>query len=730
MKTRLLDLINNTEALNKQQIETFYSTKSKFANAFVINMADRKERFENAKNTLDKVGIEFERFIAINGKRLNEVDPSWSSQFPLLRPGELGCLLSHLCILSLASDHENQNSFTLIFEDDIVTSMNTRQSIDNLMADLELLDSVEPIDIVYLGKCLESCGKMVNIKDNIFRAVAPSCAHALAIKNSYAKYVLEMMDNCDKSVIDREYFNRGIDSILGDFIINGMCNGIVIHPALFFQDVLNIKSDLLLEQMINYQECNDTNPCGEQSHVLDSAGNGKYTEKNTKRDRIVIWILIVVIVLMIISFLIYEKSFAKRFRTRFSSLLKNPTFMACLTILIVKIVLILGVIFYIKRRRIDAEYKRRERAEEFSLPLVFSLTTVKSISGTGPKSFPVNLSTIASREYDTFNPNAVSVDGKVYSSVRCSNGKVSYPIIQIFGSHDLSDPKITFSKKLLIRSNKIVLNSGHFGFEDMRIFFDRSPRSLKKLRMVPKTAVTESCFYLIGVNLDRNINKIPSMVLSKLDSNFNAIQTWHLSYANVNHLPNKNWSPITLPDGELGFIVDIDPLLIVKRKRDKTVFFEQCELAYSAERQTVINRLRNSTITYSWKDVPRIFYPAFSIFADEKPHGYKRYLVMGHSKYCEQDYIEQGQLIMYQHYFVVIDLPRRIGRSGSNVSDLKPIVHCSKPFHIEQETRPHIEYVSGMMFQENFLTIMYGLVDKEAKFINVDSESLFKFFER
>src|SRR5690606_32914761 len=114
------------------------------------------------------------------------------SKFSILRPGELGCLLSHLSVINLAAQHPDSENFTLIFEDDIVTSAT---SIEETLDHVARIDAEEDVDIVYLGKCLECCSKMTRLVDNVWRAVAPSCCHAYAIKNGFARRVMSDLED-------------------------------------------------------------------------------------------------------------------------------------------------------------------------------------------------------------------------------------------------------------------------------------------------------------------------------------------------------------------------------------------------------------------------------------------------------------------------------------------------------------------------------------------------------
>jgi hypothetical protein len=731
MKKKLQDLLREKQALTSEQIASFYANRDKFGNALVVNMANRTERLQEATRTLAKVGQSFTRFVAILGKELMETD--YHTRFDILRPGELGCLLSHLCILALAADHPDQNHYTVVFEDDVVTSSG-RDAYNMALDKLGRIDGRENIQMIYLGKCLERCGQMTQVEDNIYRAVAPSCTHAYAIKNSYAKRILNDLDNSTKhlgSLLNSKYFNRGIDSIYGDYIVHGLAKGLVLHPALFYQDVLGGGSDLRQEFMINYLECNDTSPSCSSNEPLPSDG---IKARSRKRDLIVIAILLTVI---FIGVLLWQRHRVRRaLRTDVGK--GTLLFLGALALGIIVVICILK--WCMKKDR-----DRPLWVQDFHAPNQPILPFMLEYCSQKPKDFLIDTRALASREYKVFNPNGLvallpkhfkssspgswsagrnsrDIDTGIVTTSRCCNGKVSYPLVQIYNT---SLNEILYSKMVLVKSHRSMKSNHILGYEDMRIFEYRKE------------------FYLIGVNLDRSPQNLPGMVLVKLDSNFDSTETWHLKYEPLATVPNKNWSPLILPDGELGFIVDIDPLLIVKRHKktenpsnDRNGYSEICAKVYQASKQLQVEKIRNSTVTWSWKQLPKAFQSAFLTIFPECSSLHKRYVLMGHTKYVESDFMKDGWRVIYQHYFVAIDLPLAENTSGMTSNNALggtgSRVHISKAFYVEESDRPHIEYISGFVFvppspksgDEGKLLVMYGLKDEEAKYLELSPSDL------
>ncbi len=727
---RLKRLIKETACLSKHEISTHSSSKDFMSKGFVINMTSRTERLDTCRKTLSKVGISWTRFSAIIGKDIE--DEALKEAFNILRPGELGCLLSHLLIAYIASNHPDPNSFTLVFEDDVVTSAG-EDSWKSALVNTESIHRKEGLDLIYFGKCLERCGQMIQIKDNIYRAVAPSCCHAYAIRNGFAKKMLTDLQHCSDhpdSILNSKYFNRGIDSIYGDYIINGMAKAVVFHPALFYQDVLSGGgSDLRQEYMINYQECNDTNPpctntIEERTHTV---------VQRKKSDKWIILLLIIILVVLIIVLLgCQRKKIGPFMRGRGGIVIAGVGLglfgLICLAAVIV-------ILVHMIRTNMQIHSRCREPQREWmrGFPTVEQCTLTPMLrysrKSVGSREFILDKTHLASKQYTVFNPNGFFYEDRsrfdpkwsghhriFISSSRCFNGKNSYPLIRIYDSqlNTLVDSKI-----VLIESHKAMREHQVLGYEDMRIFLYKNKP------------------YLIGVNLDRSEKNMPSMFMVRLDWNFKVRDSWHLKYEPLAAFPNKNWAPMILPDGELGLLVDIDPLLIVGRRvkgrREKasrsevsgkkihTDYAEDCELLITASKQTSFEKVRNSSIVYRIKDLDVVWRDLFEKLSPmgTRHRNFERYVLLGHAKFVESDYVRDAPLVLYQHHLAIVDIPLDDDDSKS-----EPIVWLSKPFHMEKETRPHIEYVSGLAFREDEMIVTYGLEDSVSKYQVIDVAGL------
>lgn len=660
MQTFLDNLIRKENALSESDVERFMSNSDKFGTAFVINMETKPERLVEASRTLQKVGKGFTRFKAISGAKLlasgKHLDFDVATFFSILRPGETGCVLSHLSLINLAAQHPLQNHYTLIFEDDIVTSTT---SIAETLSKIEAIDAREGVDLIYLGKCLECCSKMTHIEDNIWRGVAPSCCHAYAIKNSFATKIMADIEECGYGAPNCEYFNRGIDSILGDYTINAEANTLVIHPAIFMQDVLTTSSDLRASFLHNYLECRDTtgNPPQhnqEESQVTTSGGPDWL--------KIVLFLIVGIVLIVLLS--------------KFIS--KHQKASLCITIVVLFIYIVIFTIYFTNKLWGPPGSKSTEvkkiTIESFVAPNLSSPVTSQY--------FEVDNTNLLTKEYKAFNPNAIVKGDQIVTAFRASNGKSSYPLIEIF---DTGLNLIT-SKRVNVRSDHKVLDyKSPLGFEDMRIFEHNGEIGL------------------IGVNLDRNETNIASIVVAKLDQNLETLKVTHLVYPPVAERNNKNWAPITLNENRLGFIVSVDPLLIVEQIDDTGL----CRKVIEKPTNLTPIAVRNSSVTLKSDRIPKDYQKVMSI---RKPES--EYFMLVHTKYVEADFKKDGKLIQYQHYIAI-------------VNPYEGTVRLSKPFHVEESNRPHIEYVSGFFFHPtDGLIITYGLKDEEAKFFPLSAKNM------
>ena len=96
---------------------------------YLINLDRSRDRLEFMKSQFDRLGLEFERVEAVNGRALSQEEMAsitdTSKEWPSLSPAEVGCFLSHRkCLEIIAAGEE---TFAAIFEDDVRLSNGAAQ---------------------------------------------------------------------------------------------------------------------------------------------------------------------------------------------------------------------------------------------------------------------------------------------------------------------------------------------------------------------------------------------------------------------------------------------------------------------------------------------------------------------------------------------------------------------------------------------------------------------------
>jgi hypothetical protein len=280
----LLALVREQGCVSDEDLEDYMTGQEPYSRPFVISLAKDVERYERSSRLLQDLGTRPIRFSAIEGAKVE--GHRALRGFETLKAGERGCLASHLCILALASRHQRAGQFTLVFEDDVVSSLRG----DALKRNLEHLSVVserEDASLVHLGKCFEQCGDMLHVDQNVYRSAKPYCTHALAIKNGAARQILS---DAHARILP---LGNSIDDLYRRLIQTGELVGLSFHPSLFYQDVLQTTSNLRPGVMDSYTECLDA-----QVHPKTEPAKG---DKSKGLPGWFAVVLVVVIVLLVVA---------------------------------------------------------------------------------------------------------------------------------------------------------------------------------------------------------------------------------------------------------------------------------------------------------------------------------------------------------------------------------------------------------------------------------------------
>lgn len=158
-----------------------------FDQAFCVNLDNRTDRWKASKKQFDKIGLNVERVSAINGF---ERPPA------SIRPGEVGCLLSHLKVFQIAKER-NLKSF-LMLEDDVEFSDNFHERFNMIEPQLK------PYEMLYFGSNPHS-GERHEVSPNINRITYTFAAHCVIFKDSCFDDIIKDLTGPMLSPVDVVY---------------------------------------------------------------------------------------------------------------------------------------------------------------------------------------------------------------------------------------------------------------------------------------------------------------------------------------------------------------------------------------------------------------------------------------------------------------------------------------------------------------------------------------------
>ena len=152
-----------------------------------------------------------------------------------LSNGKIACYLSHVNILK--NFLKSKNNTCLIFEDDIKPN-NSIHNMDIILKDV-FSNIPEDWDVLYLGRCLDSCAKDNKISNYLVKNIAPACTHAIAFTKKGAQKFRENFGFIPK--------NKPIDWIIRDLIKDKILKSYSVKPSLFQQNRENFLSEIDIE---------------------------------------------------------------------------------------------------------------------------------------------------------------------------------------------------------------------------------------------------------------------------------------------------------------------------------------------------------------------------------------------------------------------------------------------------------------------------------------------------
>jgi GR25 family glycosyltransferase involved in LPS biosynthesis len=210
---------------------------------YVITLPERKQHMTEVMNSV-RINPSF--FPAYLAKELNFAElQNRKLVLPTcnLTRGQVACHLSHCGVLSNFLENKKATS-CLVFEDDI------SYPDKNLVSDKHFKKIFKELpddwDVLYLGRCWDSCLKDKPVSPYIVKCFKPLCRHAIAFSRRGAEKVLELTLPMSR--------NPG-DQMIRSLITSGVLNAYCLNPALFFQNREKFDSTLRLKSNAAPPEC-------------------------------------------------------------------------------------------------------------------------------------------------------------------------------------------------------------------------------------------------------------------------------------------------------------------------------------------------------------------------------------------------------------------------------------------------------------------------------------------
>lgn len=198
-----------------------------FQQIYVITLPQRRGYIQNIMNII-KVKCHY--FPAISKASLDKnrlITSGFLSPNNKLNNGQIACHLSHISVLKkfLASGARN----CLIFEDDLKMPELNNQNLDKT---LSLIPS--NYDIIYLGRCWDSCQKAKFLNEFVLKCYSPQCRHAYGVSRKGAEKIIRFSQPLDKAG----------DLTISQYVSKGQIIAYAPKKSIFFQNREQLGSNL------------------------------------------------------------------------------------------------------------------------------------------------------------------------------------------------------------------------------------------------------------------------------------------------------------------------------------------------------------------------------------------------------------------------------------------------------------------------------------------------------
>jgi GR25 family glycosyltransferase involved in LPS biosynthesis len=179
-----------------------------FGVSFFINLDSRPDKCDQTCHEIVKHRLGVMRYPAVDGGSVE--------YYGDLKPGVVGCFLSHKAIISLA--RENGIESVLILEDDVAFDDDLNEKFREWYKEVP-----DNWDMLYLGGNHNVKRIIGKISEHVLRVTQTQTTHAYAVKNTVYDLILDRLETLDKDV-DVAYTD-----------VQKQCNAFCFTPRLAWQ---------------------------------------------------------------------------------------------------------------------------------------------------------------------------------------------------------------------------------------------------------------------------------------------------------------------------------------------------------------------------------------------------------------------------------------------------------------------------------------------------------------
>lgn len=203
--------------------------------AYVISLPEAAQRRDFMRAQLEKLGIAFDFFDAVDGRKFNVPNHPVYAKYRRraffgkdLTGGELGCLLSHRKIYERMVEHGIERA--VVFEDDAILHEDLPRVIEALLRHTDKFDLVRFLGSEKVAKLEQKIVMPITGEYTLNRLCStPGGAHAYLITLAGAKKLLAKMQ--------RNYLP--VDILMGHVWVTGV-RGYIVQPGVAVHDLAQV----------------------------------------------------------------------------------------------------------------------------------------------------------------------------------------------------------------------------------------------------------------------------------------------------------------------------------------------------------------------------------------------------------------------------------------------------------------------------------------------------------